>query len=197
MSLLFLWNRYRSLLRANKRLLFVALFLCLSGIMCGIIIGQNSFLLDYFLDYCDNYLYNIFSPSIGLFRVFINRLIRGTFSLLLILGCCFSLFVLPAVGIFLFTVGYSFGSLIVILPSVYGIQGFFVLLLVVLPQFLLSQGIVVLLLPISVYFCRCRIFRYPKTLLFFLLTSLVFFAACAALECLIVLIFFRPFSFAL
>lgn len=197
MSLLFLWNRYKTLFHSSKKLIFAALFVCLSGIMCGIIIGQNSFLLDYFLDYCDSYLYNVFCIDVSLFFVFFNRLIRSAFTLVLLTACCISLYFLPIVAVYLFIMSFSFGSLLTVLLSVYGIQGFFILLLLVLPQLLLSQGLTALFLPVCAECCRIRLICRKQGFFAVPVLLLCYFILCALIEMLTVLLFFRPFAFAL
>ena len=78
MNFLFLLRETGAVIRRRPiaTIAFSAMFVI--GIMCGILIDKPSAIECYYLNYCDNYIYRIFSESPG--GIFLDRLRLGVFS---------------------------------------------------------------------------------------------------------------------
>lgn len=125
----------------RKRLLPVVVFsgLFLVGVLSGIVIDKPVAIEYYYLDYCDEYVYRIFSASV--WSIFLARILNCILFLVPTLLISLCIFCIPLQGILIFYKGFVFGSITVILFSVYKFSGFIIWLLVLLPQTLLFAAI--------------------------------------------------------
>ena len=82
MNFLFLLRETGAVIRRRPiaTIAFSAMFVI--GIMCGILIDKPSAIECYYLNYCDNYIYRIFSESPG--GIFLDRLLGSAFFLILV-----------------------------------------------------------------------------------------------------------------
>ena len=174
--------------------IFFALFVI--GILSGIVIEKPASIECYYLNYCDNYIYRIFSESSG--GIFVDRLLSSAFFIVLTIPLALSIFCVPLQGILVFYKGFVFGTVTVILFSVYRFSGFLVWLVVLLPQVLLFSAAYVVL---SVLAFDCgsenrlrRDFGCMRGFLVYLLLAAIAALLCALLEFLVVCLIFRPVS---
>ncbi len=175
-------------------ILFGATFVI--GILVGMFIRKPAAIEVYYLDYCDNYIYRIFSEAPG--GIFVDRILSSLFFLVLALPAALSVFCTPLQGILVFYRGFVFGSVTVILFPVYRFTGFLVWLIVLLPQTLLFAA-TYLVLSVLAFDCGWenhsrRDFCGMKKFFVYLIVAVVAALLCALLEFLIVCLIFRPFS---
>ena len=81
---------------------FIALFVI--GILSGIVIEKPASIECYYLNYCDNYIYRIFSESSG--GIFVDRLLSSAFFIVLTIPLALSIFCVPLQGILVFYKGF-------------------------------------------------------------------------------------------
>ena len=197
MNFLFLLRETGAVIRRRPiaTIAFSAMFVI--GIMCGILIDKPSAIECYYLNYCDNYIYRIFSESPG--GIFLDRLLGSAFFLILVVPSALTIFCVPLQGFLVFYKGFVFGTVTVILVSVYKFSGFLVWLIVLLPQTLLFS-LVYILISVIAFDCaresRCRGGGCGgiRDFLIYLLVAAVAAVVCALLEFLIVCLIFRPVS---
>lgn len=90
MNSLFLLREIGFILK--KRLMSVIVFctMFVIGIMCGIVIEKSVTIYRYYLNYCDNYIYRIFSESPS--GILLDRVLSSAFFLLLTIPTAFCIF---------------------------------------------------------------------------------------------------------
>ena len=173
----------------------VAFALCFFiGILSGIVIDKPSSVEYYYLDYCDVYVYRIFSGSA--WGIFLDRTMNGALFLLPSVLLAVSVFFVPLQGLLVFYKGFVFGSVTVILFSVYRFSGFAIWLIVLLPQVLLFAAVHVALSVIA-FDCGCEnrggnVVRKLKEFAVWLLAAAAAALLCAVMEFLSVCLVFRP-----
>ena len=194
MNLLFLLREIGFTLK--KRIMSVIVFstMFVIGIMCGIILEKSVTIYRYYLNYCDNYVYRIFSESPG--GILLDRVLSSTFFLLLTIPAAFCIFYLPVQGLLIFYKGFVLGSGTVIFFSVYKFSGFLVWLIVLLPQTLLFAAVYVCFSAIAYDFVREKRCRGNGIREFFAYCLIMLSAAlvCALMEFLMICLIFRPVS---
>lgn len=182
----------------KKRLIvtivFIALFVI--GILSGIVMDKPLSIECYYLNYCDNYIYRIFSESSG--GILVDRLLSSAFFIVLTIPLALTVFCVPLQGILVFYKGFVFGTVTVILFSVYRFSGFLVWLIVLLPQVLLFSAVYIIL-SVLAFDCGCenrlrRDFYCVRVFFIYLLMAALAAFICALLEFLVVCLIFRPVS---
>ena len=194
MNSLFLLREIGFILK--KRLTSVIVFctMFVIGIMCGIVIEKSVTIYRYYLNYCDNYIYRIFSESPS--GILLDRVLSSAFFLLLTIPTAFCIFYLPVQALLIFYKGFIFGTVTVILISVYKFSGFLVWLIILLPQTLLFAAVYICFSVIAYDFVRERRCRGTgiKELFTYFLIALLSSLVCALIEFLLVCLIFRPVS---
>ena len=183
----------------RKRLLPVIVFsgLFLVGILSGIVIDKPVAIEYYYLDYCDEYVYRIFSAPV--WSIFPTRILNCILFLVPAVLISLCVFCIPLQGILVFYKGFVFGSVTVILFSVYKFSGFIIWLLVLLPQTLLFAAICIVF---SVLAFDCGLENRGRKCCWGGVADCcrhLLFAACASgicalIEFLTVCLIFRPVS---
>ncbi len=201
MNLSFYINECKNYVLRYKIAVIGLILLFLISTMCGIIIIKPSNIFDYYLGYCDNYMYKIFSVGSNTFSVLTGRILS---NFLFLIAVCISSCIIFAFPLQVFTIfyrGFVFGTELMILCTCFSVSGFFVAFLLVLPQSLIFGSILILSSPFSIE-CGLTTFRclslekmkeYFPWLIFFSVLSVL----SALLEFLTVIIIFRPFTFVL
>lgn len=201
MNLLFYINECRNCLFRHKMLTISLIILFLSSTMCGIILEKPTVIFDYYLAYCENYTYKIFSVNASVFSIFTGRCISNILFFAVVCVSSSVVFLFPLHIFIVFYRGFIFGIELVILCTCYSVSGFFVALLLVFPQGIIFAAILILSAPFSfecglqTYHSRSLIAmrEYFCWLIFFLSIALL----SAVLESLTVIILFKPFIFVL
>lgn len=196
MNLLFLLREIATCIK--KRMIVLIVFITLFGIglFSGIVIDKPNVIECYYLNYCDNYVYRIFSESPG--GIFLDRISGSAIFILLVFPLALSVFCVPLQAFLVFYKGFVFGSVTVILFSVYRFSGFLIWLVILLPQTLLFAAIYVVL-SVLAFDCGCES-RTCGNLAgirnFIIYAAAAFVAAllCALFEFLVVCLLFRPLS---
>lgn len=196
MNILFLLSDIGSQLKKRLVVFITFSIMFVIGVMSGIIIDKPVAIDCYYLNYCDNYIYRIFSESPG--GIFTDRILTSALFIALVIPTALSIYCVPLQGLLVFYKGFVFGSVTVILFSVYRFSGFLVWLLVLLPQTLLF-AIVYIILSVLAFDCGCenrsrRDFHYMKTFFVYFLTAIIAALLCALVEFLFICFIFRPVS---
>lgn len=166
------------------------------GIISGIVLDKSVAIECYYVNYCDNYVYRIFSEFPG--GIFIDRAIVSVVYIALVFPLAFSVYFVPLQGFLIFYRGFVFGSVTVILFSVYHFSGFLIWLIILLPQTLLFAAIYVTL-SVLAFDCggECRgrrDFCGMGGFVVYAVVALIASLLCALLEFLVIFLIFRPVS---
>ena len=134
-------------LRSHKFLILVSFLIFIAGIICGIVIEKPLSLDIYFRDYCGDFIFKIVNKDQSVFSLFFARLINH----ILMFGACLflaiSVWCIPVPVIIIFYKGFIFGTVCVIMVTVYSFSGIFIFIVVYVPQQLLFTTVLI--------FCVC------------------------------------------
>ena len=111
--------------------------------MCGIVLAQPQTITVYFEDYCNVYIYNIYSFDLGWFSILLERALNCL--LLFAVGAVAGLhcWLIPIQYLIIFYRGFILGIICGIMISVFGVIGGIVLFTVFLPQYLLITALII------------------------------------------------------
>lgn len=201
MNLSFFIDECKNGVLRHKILTISLAILFLSSTMCGIVLVKPAGVFDYYLGYCDNYVYKVVCAGVNPFSILMGRCLSNILFFIVVCMSSCVVFLFPLQIFNVFYRGFVFGIELFILCTCYSVNGFFIALLLVFPQNIILGGILVLISPFCIE-CGTQIlharslkpaYAYLSRLLFFLIVSL----AAAILELFTVVIIFRPFAIAL
>lgn len=196
MNLLFLLREMIDYLKKHFICSIVFITMFIIGILCGIVIKKPGSIECYYYNYCDHYIYRIFSESTG--GILIDRILSSSIFIVLIFPLAFSVWIVPLQGLLIFYRGFVFGTVTVILFSVYRFSGCLVWLFVLLPQTLLLAALCIVL-SVLAFDCasenRCsKDWGRLKAFAVYAGIAVVAAIMCALLEFFTVCFIFRPVS---
>lgn len=200
MNLLSFFNEYKNGIIRQKIPVILLLIIFLFSIVCGIVLTKPEVINEYYLVYCDNYVYRVFSTESGIGAIFLGRFLKNLLNLIIIAGGGVVIFIFPVHVFLVFYNGYVFGAEFAILCTGYSVNGFFMALFLFLPQYLILGGILITSAPFSLE-CGVRVFKEKnfycvKIFLWWIAFFFILALAACVLEVLTVVIFFRPFAWA-
>lgn len=200
MNLSSCWNEFKNCLSKRKIVVIATSILFLCSIMCGIILHKTTIMNEYYLNYCDNYIYRVFSSG-GVWSIFLGRFFRNILFIIILTGASLVIFLFPIHIFLVFFNGFVLGTELVILCTEFSVCGFFVAVLLFLPQYILLGFILIASAPFSLD-CGIQIFKDKS---FFCVHNyirwLVIFSAVSVLACLLefftIIFIFKPFAWVL
>ncbi len=126
-------------IKYKKGFFIFLIIILLLGIILGIAFSSQDNFRVYYVDYCDEYVYTILSKEESCIYLILSRFLVGFISLLIVLLCSISMFLIPIQIFVVFYRGFVCGGICVIIVQCFNFSGVAIMLFAYLPQFLISS----------------------------------------------------------